>query len=393
MVRDGFQRETFKGRSVLITGQTGFKGSWLAIWLARLGARVSGYALAPPTEPNNFTVCDVGRLLADHVEADIRDADRLAWFVAKNEPEVIFHLAAQPLVRTSYTSPRETFEVNVMGTAAVLDAVRGHGKPCVVVAVTSDKCYENREQVWGYRETDALGGHDPYSASKAAAEILVAGYRRSFFPVQRVGRHGVKLATARAGNVIGGGDWAADRLVPDLVRGLIEGAAVPVRSPLAVRPWQHVLESLNGYLSLAARMLASNDPVWCDAWNFGPAAEQELSVAELVERFVAAWGGGRWTDASDLARPHEAGVLRLNSDKSLFQLGWRPTWTPDEAVARAAGWYRRYYESDESNMLEVCHEDIEAFESTRAPKKTTFPYPLSGIPSLTHALPGVAVFQ
>jgi CDP-glucose 4,6-dehydratase len=385
MVMDWLKPETFKGRSVLVTGHTGFKGSWLAIWLDRLGAKVSGYALAPPTEPNNFSASRVREILAEDVEADIRDADRLTRAIEKADPDVVFHLAAQSLVRASYTAPRETFEVNVMGAAAVLDAVRARGKPCVIVVVTSDKCYENREQVWGYRETDPLGGHDPYSASKGAVELLVACYRRSFFPPHRLAQHGVKLATARAGNVIGGGDWANDRIVPDAVRSLAAGSPVPVRNPRAVRPWQHVLESLGGYLALAARMCQSDDPAWCGAWNFGPLPGQELSVAELVERFVAAWGGGRWTDASGSNRPHEAAVLRLNVDKSLFHLGWSPTWTPGEAIARTAQWYRRYYESDEPNMLDACEDNIEAFQSVRASDKTNPSHLLPNIVSVFHA--------
>jgi CDP-glucose 4,6-dehydratase len=382
---DWLKAETFKGRSVLVTGHTGFKGSWLAIWLDRLGAKVSGYSLAPPTEPNNFSASRVHEMLAEDGKGDIRDADRLTWVVEKTNPDVVFHLAAQSLVRTSYTAPRETFDVNVMGTAAVLDVVRARGKPSVVVVVTSDKCYENREQVWGYRESDPLGGHDPYSASKGAVEILVASYRRSFFSPQRLAQHGVKLATARAGNVIGGGDWANDRIVPDAVRSLLNGSPVPVRSPRAVRPWQHVLESLSGYLALAARMLQSDDPAWCDAWNFGPVPGQELSVADLVDGFVAAWGGGRWTDTSGASRPHEAAVLRLNIDKSLFQLGWSPTWTPDEAIARTAQWYRHYYESDEPNMRAACREDIEAFQSVRATDKTSRSHLLPNIMSVFHA--------
>ncbi len=363
MVRDWLQRDTFRGRRVLVTGHTGFKGSWLAIWLARLRAKVSGYALPPPTTPSNFVVSNVRRLLENNVTADIRDGACLDEAFEQIDPEIVFHLAAQPLVRASYALPHETFEINMLGTAAVLDAVRRRNKPCVVVVVTSDKCYENREQVWGYRETDPLGGHDPYSASKAAAEILVASYRRSFFSPERLHQHHVKLATVRAGNVIGGGDWAGDRIVPDAVRHLVAGVPIPVRNPRAVRPWQHVLESLSGYLTLAAKMCESDDPRWCEAWNFGPASGEELSVARLVEQFLAAWGDGAWTDVSAADQPHETAMLRLNIDKSRYQLGWRPRWTPCQAVERTAGWYRRYYESPHCRMLEACEEDIEAFES------------------------------
>ncbi|HEX7500265.1 MAG TPA: CDP-glucose 4,6-dehydratase, partial [Polyangia bacterium] len=249
----------FAGRSVFVTGHTGFKGAWLSLWLSRLGARVTGYALAPSTEPSAFVAGGVRDVLAAHHEADIRDGERLVQAMRACTPDVVLHLAAQPLVRASYEQPRETFDVNVVGTASVLDAVRALGRPCVVVVVTSDKCYDNREHVFGYRETDPLGGLDPYSASKGAAEIVVASYRQSFFPSERVRAHGVKLASVRAGNVIGGGDWAQDRIVADIARSLSSGRPVPVRNPLSLRPWQHVLEPLGGYLLLAARMQAAPD--------------------------------------------------------------------------------------------------------------------------------------
>jgi CDP-glucose 4,6-dehydratase len=354
-------RRALAGRSVFITGHTGFKGSWLALWLHSLGTRVTGYSLAPPTEPSNFVGSKVQDLLAGHHEADIRDAARLDEALREADPDVVFHLAAQPLVLPSYEAPRETFDVNVIGTAGLLDAVRRRNKPCAVVVVTSDKCYENREQVWGYREIDPMGGHDPYSASKGAAEIVVAAYRRSFFPPSRLAEHGVSLASARAGNVIGGGDWARDRIVVDAVQSLVAGRPVPVRNPNAVRPWQHVLEPLAGYLTLAARMLESPDPGWCEAWNFGPMPGQELPVRRLVEGLLSAWGGGSWTDMSDPGRPHEANLLRLNIDKSLTRLGWRPVWESGEAIARTARWYRRFYDGRNADMARACREDIEAY--------------------------------
>jgi CDP-glucose 4,6-dehydratase len=332
----------FRGRSVLVTGDTGFKGSWLALWLHRLGARVTGYALAPPTDPSHFVAADVAATLAAQHEADIRDGARLAQAVRDAAPDVIFHLAAQALVRDSYLAPRETFEVNAIGCASLLDAVRALGKPCVVVMVTSDKCYENREQPWGYREIDPMGGSDPYSASKGAAEIVIQSYRRSFFPTARLAEHGVKLATARAGNVIGGGDWAKDRIVPDIVRSLLAGQPVPVRNPAAVRPWQHVLEPLHGYLTLAARMLESDDPLWRDSWNFGPLTEDNVTVEALVEAFLADWGEGAWADASCPGQVPESRLLRLNIDKALWELGWRPRWKFAEAVAHTANWYKRF---------------------------------------------------
>ncbi len=358
--------QSFAGRSVFVTGHTGFKGSWLSIWLHRLGAKVSGYALAPPTSPSNFAACRVGDLLAAHHEADLRDRASMHVALAAAAPEVVFHLAAQPIVRESYATPRETFDVNVMGTVNLLEAIRFLGRPCVVLVITSDKCYENREQIWGYREIDALGGHDPYSASKGAAEIAVASYRRSFFPPGQLSRHGVKLASVRAGNVIGGGDWAKDRILSDVVRHLQAGQPVPVRSPRAVRPWQHVLEPLSGYLTLAARMLQSDDPCWCDAWNFGPLPGEEIPVGQLVELFVQTWGHGAWQDVSDPHQPHEAGVLRLCIDKALHQLGWRPRWSVVEALRRTADWFRHYYASPAPDALAACREDIAVYEASNS---------------------------
>jgi CDP-glucose 4,6-dehydratase len=357
--------DALAGRPVLVTGHTGFKGSWLAVWLHRLGARVTGYALPPAAPHSHFAACGVRALLVGHHEGDVRDGPTLERVVREARPEVIFHLAAQALVRDSYRAPRETFEVNVIGVASLLEAVRAAGGPCVVVVVTSDKCYENTGQVWGYREGDALGGHDPYSASKGAAEIVAAAYRRSFFPPQDLARHGVGVATARAGNVIGGGDWSRDRIVSDVVRCLLAGEPVPVRSPRAVRPWQHVLEPLSGYLTLAARMLAEPSPAWCDGWNFGPHGADAVTVRELVEAFLAEWGGGTWQDVSDPQQPHEAHTLRLSIDKALAALGWRPRWGVAEAVRRTAAWYRLYHRGSRLDMLGTCHSDIEAYEGQR----------------------------
>lgn len=359
----------FAGRSVFVTGHTGFKGSWLALWLSRLGARVTGYALAAPTEPSAFEVCGVREVLAGHHEADIRDSARLDEALRASKPDVVLHLAAQPLVRASYAQPRETLEVNVVGTAAVLDAVRALGRACVVIVVTSDKCYDNREQVFGFRETDPLGGLDPYSASKGAAEIVVASYRQSFFPFERVKEHGVRLASVRAGNVIGGGDWAPDRIVADAARSLSAGQPVPVRNPRSTRPWQHVLEPLSGYLLLAARMLtAPDDPHLPDAWNFGPSSLEAVTVGELVDLFVTAWGSGSWKDASLGEQPHEARLLRLSIDKAVTLLGWRPRWPVREAVGRTARWYRRFYQQSPgqarvASMRDCCLADIADYQT------------------------------
>ena len=359
----------FAGRSVFVTGHTGFKGAWLSLWLSRLGARVTGYALAPSTEPSAFVAGGVRDVLATHHEADIRDGERLVQAMRACAPDVVLHLAAQPLVRASYEQPRETFDVNVVGTASVLDAVRALGRPCAVVVVTSDKCYDNREHVFGYRETDPLGGLDPYSASKGAAEIVVASYRQSFFPPERVRTHGVKLASVRAGNVIGGGDWAQDRIVADIARSLSSGRPVPVRNPRSLRPWQHVLEPLGGYLLLAARMQAAPDDArLADAWNFGPSSVEVVTVGALADLFIAAWGSGNWQDVSLDGQPHEARLLRLSIDKAVTMLGWRPRWTVAEAVRRTALWYRGFYEQSPAtripgSMRDRCLAEIADYEA------------------------------
>ncbi len=356
----------FAGVPVLVTGHTGFKGSWLSLWLHRLGAQVSGYALAPPTVPSNFVASGIQSLLTHHVEADIRDRAALKAALEKVKPRVIFHLAAQPLVRESYRTPLETFDVNVMGTAAVLDAVRERGAPCIVIVVTSDKCYENQEHVWGYREIDPMGGHDPYSASKGAAELVVSAYRRSFFPAASVEEHGVAIVSARAGNVIGGGDWASDRLMVDIALALQRNEEVLIRNPNAVRPWQHVLEPLNGYLLLASRLLERRDPALCSAWNFGPSAADCLPVASIAEKSCRAWGNGRWTSLAPKGAPHEAGVLRLSIDKAQTVLQWQPRWRVDEAVRRTVAWYRAFHAAPQASMAGRCLDDIAAYESSAA---------------------------
>ena len=359
-------QNAFRNRSVFITGHTGFKGSWLCHWLVRLGARVTGYALAPPTEPSNFEVSRVGSILAHHHIADIRDARRLSAAMREAEPDLVLHLAAETVVRRGYEIPRETFEVNVIGTASVLDSVRELGRPCVVVAVTSDKCYENQEHVWGYRENDPLGEHDPYGASKGAAEILIRAYRHSFFPPERLDEHGVKLASVRAGNVIGGGDWTQDALIPDMVRALAADEPVAIRFPNASRPWQHVLQALDGYLTLAAKLLTSDDPQFCSGWNIGPLPGAELSVREIVELFLHQWGSGRWRDTSDPNAVREANTLRLNIDKAIWRLGWLPRWNLAETLRRTAEWYQRYYQ-DSCDMQRVCLEQIAAYEAAPRP--------------------------
>jgi CDP-glucose 4,6-dehydratase len=353
-------RQVFAGRRVLVTGNTGFKGAWLTIWLKQLGAEVVGYALAPPTTPALFTAAGVERCVIAQHTADIRDRAQFARVVAETAPDVIFHLAAQAIVLTSYQVAAETFDVNVMGTVSVLEAVRSLARPCAVIVITSDKCYANREQVWGYREIDAMGGHDPYSASKGAAELAVAAYRQSYFPPARLSDHRVQLATVRAGNVIGGGDWAAARIVADLARYLAAGEPIPVRSPRAVRPWQHVLQPLSGYLTLAAKMLESPSEKWCSPWNFGPLPDSAVTVREIAEIFIESWGKGSWLDCSDATKLHEDHLLRLSIEKALTELSWRPRWSVREAVQRTARWYQRYY-ADPTSAATACLDDINAF--------------------------------
>ncbi len=358
-------KKAFSGRSVFVTGHTGFKGSWLCLWLEQLGARVTGYALAPPTEPNNFTTSAVREVLTGHHEAEIRDPVSLTEALREAQPEVIFHLAAQSIVRQSYRLPRETFDVNILGTATLLDAVRALGLPCSLVAITSDKCYENKEQVWGYRETDEMGGHDPYSASKGAAELLISSYRRSFFPPGKAPERRVKLASCRAGNVIGGGDWTPDALIVDAVQALARRESIQVRSPQAVQPWQHVLNALSGYLTLAATLLESEDPALCSGWNLGPAAGQCLSVREVVELLIRYWGSGSWTDGSDANSPYESHLLMLCIDKVLWRLRWKPIWDTEEAVAKTAEWYHRYF-AGEAATGDICREPILSYQGLMA---------------------------
>lgn len=329
--------------SVLVTGHTGFKGSWLCLWLAELGARVSGLALAPAPGPTLFEAARVAeRLAADH-RVDVRDDAAVASVVAEAAPEVVFHLAAQPLVRAGHRRPVETFATNVVGTAAVLEAIRRRERPCAVVVVTSDKCYEAPAPPGGHGEGDRLGGADPYSASKAGAELVAAAFRQSFFPPGDAAGHGVLVATARAGNVIGGGDWSADRIVPDAIRALAAGRPVPVRNPASVRPWQHVLEPLAGYLRLAERLLMG-DPSAATAWNLGPAEDACVPVAELVEAICRRWGDGSWEHRPDADAAPEAEALRLATERAHTQLGWRPRWSLSEAVDRTVDWYRAHHD-------------------------------------------------
>jgi CDP-glucose 4,6-dehydratase len=331
-------KATYAGKRVLLTGHTGFKGAWLTLWLERLGAKVIGLSLEP--EPQSvFLTAGVASSCEHHV-GDLRRFETVRDAVTAAKPDIVFHLAAQALVRKSYAEPLATLETNVNGTAHVLEAIRVTGTRCPVVVVSSDKCYENREWVYGYREDDAMGGFDPYSMSKGATELVTSSWRRSFFHPAKLAEHGVAIASARAGNVIGGGDWAADRIVPDCIRSLSKGQPIGVRSPRAVRPWQHVLEPLGGYLRLGERLLGADPAPFCEGWNFGPEASSSQPVSALADALVKAWGQGAWVDQSDPKAHHEAGLLRLSIDKAHAKLGWQPRWRFEETVARTVAWYR-----------------------------------------------------
>ncbi|MBM5797522.1 MAG: CDP-glucose 4,6-dehydratase [Cyanobacteria bacterium K_Offshore_0m_m2_072] len=354
------------GRRVLLTGHTGFKGSWLALWLLELGAEVTGLALPPePVEPPGQPLFDglglASRLCGRHRLGDIRDTEVLADAVRASQPEVVLHLAAQPLVRRSYADPLGTWSTNVQGSLHVLEALRTLQHGCAVVMVTTDKVYENREWDYGYREHDRLAGHDPYSASKAAAELAIASWRSSFCGSGAHQTPHLSIATARAGNVIGGGDWAADRIVPDAMRALAAGEPITVRSPRATRPWQHVLEPLGGYLLLAQTLATAQglrNP-HASAFNLGPSLEANRSVAELVDEALQHWSGS-WRDCSDPQAPHEASRLHLQIDKAHHQLGWRPRWSFATTVARTVGWYRAVHEG--ANPLDCCLVDLGAYQ-------------------------------
>jgi CDP-glucose 4,6-dehydratase len=343
----------WNARRVLVTGHTGFKGGWLSLWLAARGASVHGFALEPAPGPSFFSACGLADALAGDTRGDIRDSAALARCLAAARPEVVFHLAAQPLVRASYREPLETFDTNVLGTARLLEAVRACDSVRAVVVVTTDKCYENREWDWAYRETEPLGGADPYSASKACAELVCDAYRRSFLAAA-----GVRLATARAGNVIGGGDWAADRLVPDFLRAVDAGQPLSLRAPEAVRPWQHVLEPVAGYILLAERLLESDR--FAEAWNFGPAEADARTVGRIAELLCDRVPGSAWQHEPG-NHPHEAGLLRLDSSKARRQLGWQPRWNLEEAVGRTVEWHLAWKRGDA--MADVSLRQIADYEA------------------------------
>lgn len=346
----------YKGKRVLVTGHTGFKGSWLSIWLRELGAEVIGYSLEPYTEKDNFVLSHLSEKINDII-GDIRDRKHLREIFDKYQPEIVFHLAAQPLVRLSYDIPVETYETNLMGTINILEEIRSCENTKIGIMITTDKCYENKEQIWGYRENEAFGGYDPYSSSKGACEIAIQSWRNSFFNPKDYEKHGKSIASVRAGNVIGGGDWAKDRIVPDCIRALEEDRDIEIRSPKSMRPWEHVLEPLSGYLLLGQKMI-ENPMKYCEGWNFGPNLDAIVNVWEVAEKIVKDYGKGNLKDTSDPNALHEAKLLLLDITKSRFELGWKPTLTIDKSVELTTEWYKRYLNED---VYKLCVEQINKF--------------------------------
>ncbi|AUH52556.1 CDP-glucose 4,6-dehydratase [Chromobacterium sp. ATCC 53434] len=350
----------WRGKRVFLTGHTGFKGGWLALWLHALGAEVTGYAREAPPGLSLYEAAGVGDAMQASVIADIRDPERLREAMARARPDIVLHLAAQALVRPSYDKPVDTYAANVMGTVYLLEAVRSTPTVRAVVCVTSDKCYENREWPWGYRENEAMGGYDPYSSSKGCAELVTAAYRNSFFHPERFGEHRVAVATARAGNVIGGGDWAQDRLIPDFIRAISAGQPLSIRNPAAVRPWQHVLEPLAGYLLLAEK-LYRHGPEFASAWNFGPCEDDARTVEWIAAEMTRIWGeGSGYRVQHDDAAVHEAHYLKLDCSKARQRLGWRPRWALPDALRRICDWHRGHRAG--ADMRAVCLEQIADFQ-------------------------------
>jgi len=345
----------YHNKKVLITGHTGFKGSWLALWLLDLGAELFGYSLEPPTKPNHFSLLTVNM---ESIIGDVRDADYLKKVFKRHKPEIVFHLAAQPIVRASYKEPVDTFTTNVLGTINVLEATRDCSTVAAFVNITSDKCYENKESGRGYNENDPLGGYDPYSASKGCSEIITACWRSSFFNTKKYGStHNVLLATGRAGNVIGGGDWAVDRLMPDVMRATEKNERVIIRNPNAVRAWQHVLEPLSGYLLLGQGLL-ENKKEFAEAWNFGPNEEENISVGKIIDQTQKIWSKVMYEIHSDPDQPHEADTLTLNCSKARSELKWRSVWDVKDAVEKTVLWYKSFYESGELRSSQDLKEYI-----------------------------------
>ena len=346
----------YDNKRVLITGHTGFKGSWLALWLLQMGAEVTGYSLPSPTEPSHFHLLDID---INSIIGDIRDAEKVKNVFKEQEPEIVFHLAAQPIVRHSYKDPVGTFTSNVMGTINVFEAARECGTVRAIVNVTSDKCYENREWPWGYREIDQVGGYDPYSASKGCSELITGCWRNSFFNTKDYGiGHHTLLASGRAGNVVGGGDWAIDRLIPDIMRAVNQKEKVTIRSPQAIRPWQHVLESLSGYLLLGQKLLEGRKE-FAEAWNFGPSEDGNATVGEIAGQIKTVWQEIDYEINMIPDQPHEAGILRLDNSKARTRLHWAPVWDGKTAIETTVLWYRAYYESSQVQSPEDIHRYVE----------------------------------
>lgn len=346
----------FKNKKVLITGHTGFKGSWLSIWLNELGANVIGYALDPYTDKDNFVLANLAKKIID-IRGDIRDFDKLDSIFNKYKPEIIFHLAAQPLVRQSYLKPRETYQTNIMGTVNVLECIRKSRYPQIAVIVTSDKVYDNKEQVWGYKENDQIGGYDPYSSSKGCVELMTSSYRNSFMHPKKYASHGKSITTVRAGNVIGGGDWSENRILPDCIRALEAKETIEIRNPKAIRPWQHVLEALSGYLLLAEKIY-TNPVKYCESWNFGPDLNSIINVEELANEVVKKYGRGEITNNCNENKLHESKLLNLDTSKARFRLGWRPALDIEETIEMTVDWYKRYTNED---SYSICINQIKEF--------------------------------
>ena len=348
----------YKGKRVLVTGHTGFKGSWLSIWLHELGAKVVGVGLDPYSEKDNFVLSGIGNKIKADIRADICDGKKMKEIFAEYQPEIVFHLAAQPLVRLSYDIPVETYETNVMGTIHIMEAIRATKSVKVGVMITTDKCYDNCETLEGYVETDPFGGYDPYSSSKGACEVAIQSWRRSFFnPADYGKKHTISLASVRAGNVIGGGDWAKDRIIPDCIRALEAGKVIDIRSPKAVRPWEHVLEPLSGYM-LLAQLMWDNPTEYCEGWNFGPEAEGVSTVWEVASEVVRNYASGELKDSSDPNAVHEANLLMLNINKAKSRLGWYPRMNIQQCMELVVDWYKRYQTED---VYELCVEEIKKF--------------------------------
>lgn len=330
----------WQGKKVFLTGHTGFKGGWLSLWLQKMGANVKGFSLEPPSTPSMYNELDVASGMESEI-ADIRNYDVLFNSISSFLPEIVIHMAAQPLVRLSYSQPVETYHTNVMGTVHLLEAVRRIGGVKAIVNITSDKCYENKEWPWGYREDEPKGGYDPYSNSKGCAELVTDAFRNSYFNKEEYHRHGCALASVRAGNVIGGGDWAEDRLIPDMIRAFSQGQAVSIRNPYAIRPWQHVLEPLSGYL-LTAQLLCEKGMEYAEGWNFGPNDDDAKHVQWIVERLVSLWGDDAQWALDEGFHPHEAGYLKLDCSKAKMRMGWMPRWSLDETLRRIVGWHKAH---------------------------------------------------